>query len=221
MGARREYVRGLREKMLSFQNVSLLKPKTARKMSVWFLHLGGPGLILLGLLDNSVIPMPGSMDALTIVLAAHQRQLWIYYALMATAGAVFGGYVTYRLAHKEGKKRLERELRHRWMRKIYHLFEKLGFGAIAVAAVLPPPVPMVPVLILAGATNYSAKKFLLALTLGRLVRYSLLAYLAVIYGRQILGLFSHYGLPILYVLIGLAILSVTITLIGHYRDKAA
>ncbi|MGH9828713.1 MAG: hypothetical protein ACREDR_36290, partial [Blastocatellia bacterium] len=72
-----------------------MKTPTRRTLSAWFIHLGGPGLILLGLLDNSVIPMPGSMDALTIVLAAHQRQLWLYYALMATAGAVLGGYVTF------------------------------------------------------------------------------------------------------------------------------
>ena len=36
----------------------------------WLRHLGGVGLILLGLADNSVVPLPGSMDVLTILLAA-------------------------------------------------------------------------------------------------------------------------------------------------------
>jgi len=56
---------------------------------VWHLlwQLGGPGLILLGLADNSLIPMPGSMDALTIVLSATRKDLWWYYAVMATVGA--------------------------------------------------------------------------------------------------------------------------------------
>src|SRR5215471_9724944 len=31
---------------------------------VWLLRLGGLGLILLGIADNSVIPLPGSMDVL-------------------------------------------------------------------------------------------------------------------------------------------------------------
>ena len=54
-------------------------------------HLGGVGLVLLALADNSVVPLPGSMDVLTIFLAAHQRRLWWYYAFMATVGAGIGG----------------------------------------------------------------------------------------------------------------------------------
>jgi hypothetical protein len=57
----------------------------------WLIHLGGPGLILLGLADNSLIPLPGSTDIITILLAAHRRDMWVYYAIMATAGAVLGG----------------------------------------------------------------------------------------------------------------------------------
>src|SRR5260370_41370619 len=69
----------------------------------WLIHLGGPGLILLGLADNSLIPMPGSTDVVTILLAAHHRNVWVYYAMMATAGAVLGGYLTYRMARRGGK----------------------------------------------------------------------------------------------------------------------
>jgi hypothetical protein len=32
----------------------------------WLERLGGLGLILLGVLDNSPFPVPGSMDALTV-----------------------------------------------------------------------------------------------------------------------------------------------------------
>jgi membrane protein YqaA with SNARE-associated domain len=69
----------------------------------WLRRLGGLGLIPLGLLDNSVLPFPGSMDALTIILAANEKRWWPYYAFMATAGSVVGGYLTYRIARKEGK----------------------------------------------------------------------------------------------------------------------
>jgi len=51
-------------------------------------HLGGLGLIPLGLLDNSPLPMPGAMDVVTILLSARQQPLWLYYAVMATAGSV-------------------------------------------------------------------------------------------------------------------------------------
>jgi len=47
-------------------------------------HLGGVGLVLLGLADNSLIPLTGSMDVLTIWLAARHHEPWPYYAVMAT-----------------------------------------------------------------------------------------------------------------------------------------
>ena len=73
----------------------------------WLQRLGGPGLILLGVVDNSAIPLPGSMDLLVILLSAHHREWWPYYALMATVGAIVGGYLTYRLAEKGGEETLE------------------------------------------------------------------------------------------------------------------
>ena len=82
-------------------------PTALRSMRHWLFHLGGLGLIPLGLLDNSPIPLPGIMDVATIVLSARQQQLWLYYALMATAGSVIGGFASYRLASKGGKEALE------------------------------------------------------------------------------------------------------------------
>jgi len=69
----------------------------------WILRLGGPGLIFLGVVDNSVVPLTGSMDVLTIWLAAGHRDVWPYYAFMATIGAVIGGYITYSLGREGGK----------------------------------------------------------------------------------------------------------------------
>jgi hypothetical protein len=39
---------------------------------IWLHRLGGPGLILLGLVDNSVIPLPGSMDVFVILLLSER-----------------------------------------------------------------------------------------------------------------------------------------------------
>ena len=72
----------------------------ASKLWTWIRHMGGPGLLLLGLADNSIIPMPGSMDVLTIYLVVHNRKHWYYFAAMALAGSIVGGYITYRLARK-------------------------------------------------------------------------------------------------------------------------
>src|SRR6202034_2000472 len=180
-------------------------------------RLGGPGLVLLGIADNSVIPLTGSMDVLTIWLAARHHEPWIYYALMATVGAVLGGYLTYSLARKGGKHAMERRLSKRRAAKVYKRFERWGFSAIAIPAVLPPPFPFVPFLLAAGAMQYSRVKFLGALTLGRAVRYSVFAALGFHYGTHILRFFSRYYKPAVAILIGLAVIGTVLSVIQYLR----
>lgn len=185
----------------------------------WLRHLGGVGLILLGLADNSVVPLPGSMDVLTILLAARHKHLWWYYAFMATVGAVIGGYVTYGLARKGGKEAFERKLSKGRADKIFKRFEKWGFFAVAVPAILPPPFPIVPFLLAAGAMQYSRQKFVAALALGRGVRFTILAGLGAIYGRHIVRFFTKYYKPALIVLVGLAVIAGVLSLVQYYRYK--
>lgn len=209
--------------MLNRQMIAAVAPTVARSARHWIFHLGGLGFIPLGLLDSSILPLPGSMDVLTIVLSARHGELWSYYALMATVGSVIGGYVTYRLARKGGKETLARKFPRRKLEKIYKIFGRWGFGAIAIPALLPPPMPMVPFVLAAGAMQYSVGKFLAALTLGRAARYSVLAYLAARYGRQILTLLSRLGHPILIAAIALAAAAAVVfaVILGSKRKKSA
>ena len=194
----------LGQNLITRQILVIAAPTVARSVRRWIFHLGGLGFIPLGLLDSSVIPLPGSMDVLTIILSARKPELWLYYALMATIGSVIGGYVTYRLARKGGKETLERKFPARTLKKVYRIFGRWGFAAIAIAALLPPPAPMIPFLFAAGAMQYSVGKFLLALTVGRIVRYSFLAFLAAHYGRQMLmTVMSQFGHPVLVAIFGL------------------
>jgi membrane protein YqaA with SNARE-associated domain len=183
-------------------------------------HLGGIGLILLGLVDNSVIPVTGSMDVLTIWLAARHRDPWPYYALMATVGAVIGGYITYALARKGGKETMERKLSKKRTAQVTRAFERWGVAAIVIPALLPPPFPFVPSLLAAGAMQYSQKKFLAALVVGRGLRYFIEAYLGFHYGRHILRFFNQYYKPALAILIGLAVIGAVLSLIQYLRYRS-
>jgi membrane protein YqaA with SNARE-associated domain len=209
------------EKMPTYQILAFAAPTVARIVRRWIFHLGGLGFIPLGLLDSSVIPLPGSMDVLTIVLSARKQELWLYYAFMATVGSVIGGFVTYRLARKGGKETLERKFPARTLEKVYRSFARWGFGAIAIVALLPPPAPMVAFVCAAGAMQYSMKSFLMALTLGRIVRYSLLAFLAARYGRLVLTVISQHGHPVLIAVIGLIAVAMAalILILGGKRKK--
>ncbi len=209
--------------MLPHQIFAIAAPTLARSFRRWILNLGALGFIPLGLLDSSVIPVPGSMDVLTIILSARNEKLWLLYAVMATIGSVIGAYVTYRVARKGGKETLERKFPAGTMEKVQRSFSRWGFGAIVIAALLPPPAPLVPFLFAAGAMKYSAKSFVFALTLGRIVRYSLLAFLAARYGRQMLSFISRNGQPSLIVIIVLvaAATAVLIYILATKRKKWA
>jgi membrane protein YqaA with SNARE-associated domain len=182
--------------MITSHIIAALLPTTVRSIRRWLFHLGGIGLIPLGLLDSSLIPVPGILDVAAIVLSTRQEHLWLYYGLMAAAGSVAGGFLTYRLARKGGKEALDRRFSHRKVNKVCAIFGRWGFAAIAIPALLPPPVPMVPFLLAAGAMQYPERKFLAALTLGRISRYLILAYLAARYGRQIIAFIAEHGHPV-------------------------
>jgi membrane protein YqaA with SNARE-associated domain len=205
-------------KMHLFAIILLISKKSAVR---WLVHLGGPGLILLGLIDNSPIPLPGSMDVATILLAAHNRNLWVYYAIMATVGAALGGYLTYRVARKGGKETLEKRFSKRKTARVYAIFERWGLVAVAIPAILPPPFPIVPMLLAAGAMQYPTRKFLAALALGRGIRYTILAYLGARYGRHIVRLFALYYWPVLIVLIAFSLLGGLYGLFEYKRRQKA
>src|ERR1700690_2417585 len=193
--------------------VLLVTKKSAMR---WLIHLGGPGLILLGIADNSLIPLPGSTDVVTVLLAAHRREPWFYYTILATAGAILGGYLTYRMARKGGKETLEKRFSQRKVKKVYAIFERWGFAAVAIPAILPPPFPITPMLLAAGAMQYPTRKFLTALAGGRGIRFTILAYLGYKYGRHIVKFFDRYYWPVLIALIAFSVLG---GLYGLYEYK--
>lgn len=171
----------------------------------WLERLGGLGLILLGLLDNSPFPVPGSMDALTIILSAHQKAWWPYYATMATVGGILGAYLAFALGREGEEEALEKKLPRQKAEKVRKIFDRYGFWSLFVPALLPPPFPFSPFPLVAAAMKYSRKKFLIAVGTARGIRYFILAYLGSRYSKQIFGFFHHYYKPLLWLAIGLAV----------------
>jgi membrane protein YqaA with SNARE-associated domain len=196
-----------------------LAPLPAIVVWRWLIRLGGPGLVLLGIADNSVVPLTGSMDVLTIWLAAAHHDIWPYYAFMATVGAVVGGYITYAIGRKGGKEAIEHRLKKERAQKVFKKFDRWGFRTVAVSAILPPPFPLVPVLLAAGSLQYPRKSFLGALALGRSLRYFLLAGLGSLYGAQITAFFSRYYKPAVFTLVGLALLGGIFAFIEYLRSR--
>ena len=171
----------------------------------WIRHLGGPGLILLGLADNTpfVSAPPGSVDVLVILLSAVNHDLWGYYAFMATVGEVVGGYLTYRLAEKGGQETLEKKAGKARAGKLYRQFEKHGFLTLFVGSVLPPPFPFTSLLVTAGVMQYPQRRFISVLAIGRSLRFFTVAFLGRTYGHELAAFFSRHYQPMVYVLLSL------------------
>jgi len=190
----------------------------------WLHHLGGLGLFLLGIADNAPFfsSPAGSVDVFLIVLSAHQPRWWAYYALMATGGEVLGGYLTYQLSEKGGQQKFEKKIRKEHAEKLYRAFEKRRFMTVFGGALLPPPFPFTPVLMVAGVMQYPRKKFVSALTAGRAIRFFVEAFLGRAYSQRMIDFFSRYYRPVIYVLIALAITAGigAVIYFKWYRPKA-
>jgi membrane protein YqaA with SNARE-associated domain len=184
---------------------SLMALMAARTFRHWIFHLGGLGLILVAIVDNSFIPIPGGLDVFTILLASGRHDLWWYYVIMSTFGSVVGAYFTYRIGEKGGQETLERKIGKQRAEKVYKKVGRAGFTTVMISVLIPPPFPVVPVLLAAGALQIPPKNFLAAVAVGRAVRFTIDAMLGVFFGRHILGFFAQYYKPALYLLIALAI----------------
>ena len=168
-------------------------------------QLGPIGEVLLGVADASVVPTPGSLDIFIIILVGGEPRHWWIYVLAATVGSTIGAYLTFGIGQKGGKAELEKRIPEKRLKKVYRWSEEYGVGAVAVPALLPPPFPLSPFLLAAGAMNVPRKKFLSAYAAGRLVRYSIVALLGKLYGRSVIRVIQEYSKPIIWSLIALAV----------------
>jgi membrane protein YqaA with SNARE-associated domain len=172
----------------------------------WLTQFGALGLFALAILDSSVIPLPipGSADLLLLWLVSHHGDPPLL-VLSATAGSVIGGYTAWASGKRGGEAALKRYGQSAFFARVSKWVEQHSILSVFVPALLPPPVPMSMFLIAAGALGISCKRFLLAFSAGRIIRYTLVAWLAVAYGRRIVrvwsGTLDKWSAPLLWVFI--------------------
>jgi membrane protein YqaA with SNARE-associated domain len=181
--------------------------------------LGGVGLIVMGLLDNSVVPTPGGQDVLVMVLAAAHPDEWLYYGIMGTIGALVGAGFAYWLGRKGGKALLARAVSEDRRGRVERTFERWGSQAIFVAALMPPPLPIAPFLLGAGAVAVPPARFLASLGMARAIRYLVGAWLAARYGRAVIALLRTHA-PIAAATIAAAVLVGTLVTTVLRRRRA-
>jgi len=172
-------------------------------------HLGALGLFFVAILDSSPLPTFGGADILTAVLSATHRNPWYEYAAVATTGSVIGAYLTFRLARKAGSAYLDSKFKKGKLSKFLKLFKKHGTGTLFASTAIPFPTPTSMFFAAAGASDFRADKFLTVVTVGRALRYSLIAVIADHYSRHLLRVLRHptqyWGWLIFFLLLIIAI----------------
>jgi len=202
-----------------FDGVSLSASASAGKSSSgflpWLMNLGGLGLFALAIVDSSMvpIPLPGSTDLVLLLLTAFRSSSIsspIIFASCALAGSVVGGYLAWAAGKKGGEAALERLGKGRFVQRVQKWVKRNGILSVWLAAIQPPPIPLMPFTLAAGALGLSLSRFLVAYCIGRAMRYALIAWLGYKYGRQVLAWWQKdlkaWTTPILSVYISLLVL---------------
>lgn len=157
------------------------------------LALGGPGLFLIAFLDSSFLTFPQVVDLLIIWLVTQHKERMLYYALMSTLGSMAGCFMLYLVGRKGGEAFLRKRLHERHVDRAMELFQKYGLLAVAVPSILPPPFPFKPFVLVAGVARVRPFDFLLAVGVGRGVRYFGEGLLALWYGDRAAEFLRHHA----------------------------
>lgn len=188
--------------------------KHAAHIPPWLIHLGLPGLFVVSLLDAAIIPLPlpGSTDVLLLLLAAQHGEHPALLAAIATVASVLGGYTTWRAGQKGGEAMLAHFVPKRMRKSVTRWMRGHGFATVSVSALLPPPIPLMPLLLGAGALGAKRQHFLSAFFLARAVRYGFVAWVGAVYGPRVLRVWNQYlanwSAAILWTFLGLLIAAI-------------
>jgi membrane protein YqaA with SNARE-associated domain len=193
-----------------------------------FMHLllsfGIFGVFLVSIVDSSFVPLPlpGVTDIMIIIMAA-QHQNVILLVLLATAGSALGGYFSHLVGQRGGMAFLEKRVPARIFKRVCEWMENHAILSVALPAILPPPMPLSPFVLAAGALKMSRKKFLTTFIISRGLRHTIAAWLGIHYGRHIVrlwnGISEKYATPFLIVLWAGIAISCTIAFWQIYKTS--
>jgi membrane protein YqaA with SNARE-associated domain len=160
----------------------------------FFLHLGLVGLFLVAIVDSSFVPLPipGVTDIMLILYAAAHTNPILLVAI-ATLGSAIGGLVSHAAGQAGGMAFLKKHVPVRILTRVTSWMETHAILAVSLPAILPPPMPLSPFVLAAGAVRMSRKKFMAAFTLSRLVRHIIAVWIGIRYGHAFLHLWTHFS----------------------------
>jgi membrane protein YqaA with SNARE-associated domain len=168
-------------------------------------RLGGPGLLLVGVIDSSFLTAPLANDLLIIAQSATHPHRMFYYALTASVGSIIGCLSVDVICRKVEQRAKRSFPSGRWKFVESH-FQRNAAWTVILASLMPPPFPFTPFVAAAAATGYPRKKLLGFVGIARLVRFTAEGALAIAYGKHILSLAKSPAVQ--YMVIALIVIAI-------------
>jgi membrane protein YqaA with SNARE-associated domain len=172
------------------------------------IYFAAPAMILIGTLDSSLLSLPEINDYLVVARCYSDPKSVFYFPLFAAAGSVLGCFLLYTIMRRGGQAVMRRRFKAENIARVERAYARYGFLAIAVPALLPPPMPFKIFVATAGTLEYPRWRFILTVMAARALRYTVEGALAVFYGERVLVFMRDNGMVILSVVGSVLVLCV-------------
>ncbi|MDQ3821316.1 MAG: VTT domain-containing protein, partial [Acidobacteriota bacterium] len=183
------------------------------------IYVAAPSMIVIGALDSSLLSLPEINDYLVVMRCTNVPYEVFYFPLFAAIGSVIGCLLLYTIIRSGGQFVLRKRFRTEHIERVERTYARFGFLALAVPAMLPPPMPFKIFVATAGALEYPRWRFMLTVMVARSLRYYIEGTLAVFYGRTVIDLIKRYGFTVLAIVIGACLLGLSIYLFVQRRRR--
>lgn len=181
------------------------------------LYLAAPAMVVIGALDSSLLSLPEINDYLVVARCYKYPRAAFYFPLFAAAGSVIGCNLLYSIMRRGGQALLRKRFRAESIMRVERAYARFGFLAIAIPAILPPPLPFKIFVATAGTLEYPRWKFLVTIMLARSFRYYTEGILAVFYGKRVLLFLKDNGLVIISVVAAVALTALLVYVVRNRR----
>ena len=184
------------------------------------LYVAGPAMILIGALDSSLLSLPEVNDYLVVARCFTHPRAVFFFPLFAATGSVLGCLLLYTILRRGGQAVLHRRFRVEHVQRVEQAYARFGILALAVPALLPPPMPFKIFVATAGALQFPRRRFLLTILVARSLRYYTEGTLAVFYGERVVRFLKDNGIIIISVVTGICLLALAVYLLSG-KGRAA
>jgi membrane protein YqaA with SNARE-associated domain len=160
----------------------------------FLMSFGLAGLFFVSIVDSSFVPLPipGITDIMVIVLAAQHSNVVLLVGI-TTAGSALGGLFSHKVGQAGGMAFLEKHISPRIFHRVCDWMERHAILSVALPAVLPPPMPLSPFVLAAGALQMSRRKFMISFTVSRFLRHCAAAAIGVYFGPHVLHVWNMFS----------------------------